>query len=110
MLPPREEPMPLLQPAGEFRDPELAARPKEKVDVDAGIDKNVIAIINEDLDLDFQLKMPSELLAETGHLLKIANDKNLEPQRELGNKTAIKKRKCEVVSDELQTKHNSIKN
>ena len=57
------KPMPLLKPPEVFRDPEPASRPKEKVIIDmkAGIDKNVIAGINEDLDLDFKLKMPSEM-------------------------------------------------
>ena len=60
MLPPREEPLPPIEPLEEYRDPEPepAARPKEKVtiDVDAGIDKNVIAGINKDRDLVLNLK------------------------------------------------------
>ena len=104
-------PVPPLEPLEEFRDPEPAARPKEKliVDVDAGIDKNAIASINEDLDLDFELKMPSELLAEPGNLAEIANDKNLEQhQRNLRSEITRQEKKEEDVV--LQTKHKNLKN
>ena len=100
-------PVPPLELPEEFRDPEPAARPKEKV---IGINKNAIARINEDLDLDFELKMPSELLAEPDNLAKIGNDEDLRQyQRNLRSEITRQEKRGEEVDVVSQTKHKNLK-